>query len=289
TSAANKAPGPDGLPFSSLRRAYTAIPQHFNALYAALGSTGYHPLIWRQATTVIIPKPGKPDYSTPKAYRPIALLNCLGKILEKLMAQRLAYYAERFALLHKDQIGGRPQRSAIDAALALSHRIDDAKNRKEHTSALFMDVRGAFDNVSRSRLVSTMKEMGLPPPVIKWTNHFLTDRLTALAFDGRQEALSPVTTGIPQGSPTSPILFLIYLQPLFDKLTRRFPLIWAPSYIDDVALVVSGKDIARNSRQLESAAKAPLNGQTTTPSPSTTAKPNSSTSPTNALSPSQMK
>jgi hypothetical protein len=36
--------------------------------------------------TVIIPKPNEPDYSDPKAYRPIALLNCLRKILEKLMA-----------------------------------------------------------------------------------------------------------------------------------------------------------------------------------------------------------
>jgi hypothetical protein len=58
----------------------------FNHLYVALGQEGYHPRCWRQAMTVIIPKPNKPDYSDPKAYQPIALLNCLGKILEKLMA-----------------------------------------------------------------------------------------------------------------------------------------------------------------------------------------------------------
>jgi hypothetical protein len=43
---------------------------------------------------VVIPKPNKPDYSNPKAYRPIALLNCLGKVLEKLMASRLSGMAE---------------------------------------------------------------------------------------------------------------------------------------------------------------------------------------------------
>jgi hypothetical protein len=167
TSAPRKAPGPDGIPFLCLQKSYNAIPQHFNSLYATLGQKGYHPKCWRQAVTVVIPKPNKPDYSSPKAYRPVALLNCLGKTLEKLMASRLAYMAEEHHLLHKDQIGGRPQRSAIDGALALTHEIDSARNRKEVTSTLFMDVRGAFDNVSRTRLIKTMRHMGIPPPVLK--------------------------------------------------------------------------------------------------------------------------
>jgi hypothetical protein len=106
TSAPCKAPGPDGLPFHCLQHAYLAATEQFNSLFNVLSITGYHPICWRQATTVIVPKPGNPDYSIPKAYRPVALLNCLGKILEKLMANRLAYIAEKYNLLHKDQIGG---------------------------------------------------------------------------------------------------------------------------------------------------------------------------------------
>jgi hypothetical protein len=56
-------------------------------------------------TTTIIPKPNKPDYRSVKAYCPTALLNCIGKILEKLMATRLAHMAEAHHLLHPDQIG----------------------------------------------------------------------------------------------------------------------------------------------------------------------------------------
>jgi hypothetical protein len=55
---------------------------------------------------VVIPNPNKPDYSTLKAYRPIALLNCLGKSLEKLMATHLGQLAESHNILHVDQIGG---------------------------------------------------------------------------------------------------------------------------------------------------------------------------------------
>jgi hypothetical protein len=90
-----------------------------NKLYSDLFTSGYQPKPWRQATGVILPKPGKTDYSVPKAYRIISLLNCLGKVLEKIFANRLSYLANTTELLHNSQMGGRKQRSAIDAALLL--------------------------------------------------------------------------------------------------------------------------------------------------------------------------
>jgi hypothetical protein len=79
--------------------AYSTIPKYFNTLFQALFQAGYHPVCWRQATIVILKKAGKPDYSVPKEYGPISLLNCLGKISEKIMATRLAHLAERHHLL----------------------------------------------------------------------------------------------------------------------------------------------------------------------------------------------
>ena len=145
------------------------------------------------------------------------------------MAGRLSYLAERFGLLHKDQIGERLQRSAIDAVMALTHEIEDAKRHKKIVSTLFMDVKGAFDNVSRDRLLHTMKELRIPAQLTTWVSHFLTFRTTALAFDGQREDLQPIQTGIPQGSPASPILFLLYIKPLFDVLNKKLPLVWTPS------------------------------------------------------------
>jgi hypothetical protein len=112
---------------------------------------------WWQSTTVVIPKPNKPDYSNRKVYRPIALLNCLRKVLEKLMASRLSGMVETHDLLHPDQIGGHPQRSAIDAAMALTHAIKMGRSKSLTTTALFLEVQGAFDNVSSIRLTSTMR------------------------------------------------------------------------------------------------------------------------------------
>ena len=65
----------------------------------------------------------KRDYSLPKSYRVITLLNCLGKIAEKMIVSRLSYLAETTDLLYPDQMGSRARKSAIDAALSLTHDI----------------------------------------------------------------------------------------------------------------------------------------------------------------------
>ena len=70
---------------------------------------------------------------------------------------------------------------------------------------------------------------------------------------------SPITTGIPQGSPVSPILFLLYLQPLFTQLDQIHPDIISPSYIDDICLLMQGKSAAANARKLEEAATTCFN------------------------------
>ena len=86
SSSSSKAPGPDGLGLECLKIAYRAIPDYFHSLYEVLLRYGYHPKAWREATIVIIKKAGKPNYGIPNVYRPISLLNCLGKIAEKIMA-----------------------------------------------------------------------------------------------------------------------------------------------------------------------------------------------------------
>src|SRR5690606_6025432 len=115
-------------------------------------------------------------------------------------------------------------------------------------------VKGAFDNVSRHRLLHTMTEMGLPKQLNSWTKHFMTSRKIALAFDGEEENLHPVETGILQGSPTSPILLIIYLQSLFARLKHAGLNISTPSYMDDVALVTQSPSLKTNMITLETVA-----------------------------------
>jgi hypothetical protein len=100
-----------------------------------------------------------------------------------------------------------------------------------------------------------MRQLGCPVPVVSWCRAFLMGQSMALSFNSRTDIQQPMATGIPQGSPASPILFLLYLCPLFDSLQLHYPNIWGLSYINDVILVAQGKTREGNSRVLDMAAR----------------------------------
>jgi hypothetical protein len=79
-------PGPDLITQEIIGYAYTTIPEIFYSIFSILINTGYHPKCWKQATGVILKKPGKLNYLAPKVYRVISLLNCLGKVSERILA-----------------------------------------------------------------------------------------------------------------------------------------------------------------------------------------------------------
>ena len=246
TKIKGRTPGPDSITQEIILQAYRAIPCVFYRLYSSLINIGYHPTCWRQATGAILRKVNKPDYTEPKAYRVIALLNCLGKVSERILAQRLGHLAETTNLLHPSQIGGRLKKSAINAALLLTNEVEVNRRLKRKTTTLFLDVKGAFDHVAKNQLLGILQKLQLPCNLVAWTSSFLSNRALRLSFDGQTEEFNRLETGIPQGSPISPILFLIYIRDLFPRISVKIL-----SYIDDISLTVASTSLKKNIKILE--------------------------------------
>ena len=78
---------------------YKCIPEVFYRVYSILLDLGYYSLYWKEAIDTILKKSNKPNYTSPKVYRVISLLNCLDKINKRILAQRLGYLAETTTLL----------------------------------------------------------------------------------------------------------------------------------------------------------------------------------------------
>ena len=78
------APGPSGIGYKLVKWAFDAHPDFILDIYNAALRLGHHP--WTTAKVMIIPKPNKLDYSAAKAYHPVSLLECFGKVLEKIIA-----------------------------------------------------------------------------------------------------------------------------------------------------------------------------------------------------------
>jgi hypothetical protein len=98
-----------------------------------------------------------------------------------------------------------------------------------------MDVKSAFNNVSKTHLGKRMEALELDPDLIRWMNSFMTGRQVKLVLDGETGDASPVDTGIPQGSPAAPILFVTYLSGIFDEVERTVPGVKGLSFADDIA------------------------------------------------------
>ncbi|KAF8659075.1 hypothetical protein AX14_007659 [Amanita brunnescens Koide BX004] len=117
----SSAPGPNHITWSHLKQILNQeqVLDAVCLMFNNVCSSSTWPSWFKESTSVIIPKPKKPDYSVPKAYRPIALLNTLGKLLTKVIANRMQHDTATASLLHPGQCGGVQKHATIDAGLAL--------------------------------------------------------------------------------------------------------------------------------------------------------------------------
>lgn len=121
-----------------------------------------------------------------------------------------------------------------------------------------MDVNGAFDHVSQANLVEKMIKLGVDGNLIRWTQSFLTDRKFQLVIDGHNNKERDIEMGIPQGSPVSPILFLIYISAVFDQVTDSHPEITFLSFVDDLSFSTSGYSVKEFAKTLGQVVKVLL-------------------------------
>ncbi|EUC67724.1 reverse transcriptase from transposon X-element protein, putative [Rhizoctonia solani AG-3 Rhs1AP] len=245
----HKAPGPDGLPACVYIQTVDLLEDHLLPIFRASLRLGIYPSEWRKSRTVVLRKPGKPDYGVAKAYRPIALLNVISKVLSTCVANRLNSLAEENGWLPDHHFGGRPGRTTTDALHLLSKTIKDAWAVKKVASALFLDVKGAFPHANPTRLAENMRALGVPTVYINWMLAKLSGRTTCLAFDDYTSAPLSIDNGIDQGCPLSVIFYLLYNAPLV-KISRSESSELCIAYIDDVTFVVCGATFEDNHRTL---------------------------------------
>jgi hypothetical protein len=93
-------PGSNNITVKLLEAIWHIIGTHIRRLFERCLTIGHHPEPFRQAEVVMIAKPGRRDLTTPRAWRPVSLLSCLGKGLERLIARRLAWAAIHYRVLH---------------------------------------------------------------------------------------------------------------------------------------------------------------------------------------------
>lgn len=217
---AHNAPGISGMTGTAYHHAWKVTREEITLILSTAAEIGYHPEMFRKSICIVLHKPKKPDYTVPKAYRPIQLLEVLGKALERIQGNCLSYLAEKHDMIPPLHFGGIKGKSAEDAVLCTVHDIQAAWNHGLASSSLTFDISGYFNNIAHPVLLATLCRKQVPLPMVKWVNSFLSDRQTAMCLDGRQGDLQPTVTGLPQGSPVLPPLSSVYTASLSEKLNQ---------------------------------------------------------------------
>lgn len=132
---------------------------------------------------VVIPKPGKSNYSVPKAHRPILLLKTMSKLLEKAVAKCIQHDIVSFNLVPSNQFRGQMHSSCIDVALTLVHDIQAAHTAGMKAGMLLFNVKGFFNNVNYDCMITILVDMGFNCNTTRWMRDFLHRHKVHLKFN----------------------------------------------------------------------------------------------------------
>jgi Reverse transcriptase (RNA-dependent DNA polymerase) len=191
-----------GITYKIICWANEARPNLLPALFTEALRLGTHP--WMEAKVVIIPKPGKTDYSAPKAYWPISLLECAGKVLKKVVAARLGSDVDHHHLIPSSQFGSHHYHSATDAATMLRYKAETTIKAGRIRAVLLMDISHFFDSLRPSIMSHILHHLGVDDPTIRWVHSLMADCTVRIQVkDFSLEGFQPGNS-TPQGSPPPP-------------------------------------------------------------------------------------
>ncbi|KAF4465288.1 zinc knuckle [Fusarium albosuccineum] len=200
--------------------------------------------------TILIRKEAK-DAKLPGSWRPLAMLCCVGKLLDKIVSIKLTPFVTAHKLLPETQFGRRCTSKALQY---LFNIVYDAWVRGEVVTLLGLDMKGAYDNVVQLKLLQTLVRKGIPEWIVDYIHSFLIDRTTTLEMPGLVSDAFDLFMGIPQGSPLSPILFNLFTCPLLEEPKRDlYPgvTLYTFAFVDDTYVIAVSSSYQENCNAIE--------------------------------------
>ena len=187
-----------------------------SVLFEKIYITKNIPQQWLISKTIPVFKKGAPQNI--ENYRPISNLCSVTKIFEKLILLRL----HKLEIQHKIDLTGKPQhgfkqkRSTATASLTLQSLIAKAIDNDNFALMASLDLSSAFDVVNVELLLKRLKIIGIPGDIVSLISVWLENRYFFVTVGDNSSDVHRSNVGTVQGSILGPILYAIFVSPLFD-------------------------------------------------------------------------
>ena len=239
----DKAPGRDQIRPLLLQKLCREIAPTLQVIFSKSLEEGSLPSEWLKANVSPIFKKG--EKSDPANYRPISLTCILCKIFEHIVASNVVKHLDVNQILYDLQHGFRSKRSCETQLTMLIEEIHRNLKEGKQTDIILLDFSKAFNKVNHTKLILKLHNYGIRGRTLSWISAFLNGRSQTVVLEGDCSEEVPVTSGVPQGSVLGPILFLIYINDLPDKVKSQVRL-----FADDTAAYLAISKLA-DSEQLQ--------------------------------------
>ena len=185
----------------------------FNKIYYQQSIPGQ----WLISKTIPVFK-NKGDKKNIESYRPIANLCSASKVFEKLILKRILEIQDtnNCDITGINQHGFKKNKSTSTLSLEIQNLISRALDEDKLVLLASLDLSAAFDVVNIELLIKRLKIIGLPIDVVELIRIWLKDRMYYVSIDGVNSKLYDLLLGTVQGSILGPVLYAIYISPVFD-------------------------------------------------------------------------
>ena len=205
------APGSDRVKYSDIKNLSADKKSELFRLYEESFATGQVPEDWSHSYLKPIPKPGK-DHSKLNGYHILTMQNTTGKLMERIVARKLAQDLERRNVLPPNQGGYRAGKNTRETQPD-SHTMS---TRKEQALAVAVDLEDAYNRVQFKLLMELFRQYGVSLTLTRWLAAALQERKVAIRLENWISTHQQLTMGLPQGSLLSPVLYNVYTKGLAD-------------------------------------------------------------------------
>lgn len=240
---AGKCPGYDQIDATLLKHLPKKGALLILAIFNACLRLSYYPSQWKIAQVVMILKPGKPAQEA-SSYRPISLLPVVGKLMEKMILNRMQEHLREVIPSH--QFGFREGHGTIEQVHRLVDVIGRALENKQYCCAIFLDISQAFDKVWHKGLLYKIKNI-LPHSFFPILKSYLEKRCYEVRQNSDTSQMYEINSGVPQGSILGPVLYLIFTA---DLPTVSYTT--TATYADDTAVLSVHENHDAASQNLQS-------------------------------------